>query len=172
MSKVGRYLINCTTMRYWILTGILVYLTLCACVREESFSEIPEISFIGQTKTVLDQGALMEDSLLIQFDFRDGDGDIGSDDSINVFITDTRQDFATAYKIPLLETDSDIRSLEGTVTLLLFTSCCLYDDNSQAPCTPSTTQPTDEVIYTIQIRDRAGNLSNVVEMDPITLRCN
>jgi len=147
----------------------LVASMIVSCISQDVFPDIPSIQFTGQSKTSLSQGALMEDSLFVQFSFQDGDGDIGGPDSINVFVTDTRQDFALEYRIPDLSTGS---SLEGDVTMLLFTTCCLYDDNSQAPCTPSTSQPTDEVIFTIQIRDRAGNLSNIIELDPITLMCN
>lgn len=151
---------------------VLISGLVLSCVKQESFSDIPAIEFIGQTKAMLSQGALMEDSLYVRFSFQDGDGDLGDADSINVFVTDTRQDFALEYKIPDLSSGTNGSSLEGEVTMLLFTTCCLYDDNSQAPCTPSTSQPTDEVIFTIQIRDRAGNMSNVINMNPITLMCN
>ena len=120
----------------------------------------------------MSQGALMEDSLYVRFSFEDGDGDIGSEDSINVFLTDTRQNFANSFRIPNLSSNSNGTSIEGEVTMLIFTTCCLYDDNSQAPCTPSTTQPSDEVIYTIQISDRAGNKSNIIELIPITVMCD
>lgn len=159
-------------MKYFFGALIVGILIISACVRESIFSDTPQIQFIGQSKNIINQGALMQDSLFVQFDFQDGDGDIGSDDSINVFVTDTRQNVVTNYKIPFIETNSSVRSLEGSVTILLFSTCCIYDDNSQAPCTPSTTQPTDEVLYTIQIRDRAGNLSNIIEMNPITVNCN
>lgn len=151
---------------------VLISGLVLSCVKQETFSDIPAIEFIGQTKTTLSQGALMEDSLYVRFSFQDGDGDLGDADSINVFVTDTRQDFALEYKIPDLSSGTNGSSLEGEVTMLLFTTCCLYDDNSQAPCTPSNSQPTDEVIFTIQIRDRAGNMSNVISMNPITLMCN
>ncbi len=143
-----------------------------SCVKQDTFSNVPAIEFLGQTKTMLHQGALMEDSLYIKFSFQDGDGDIGDTDSINVFVTDTRQNFASSYRLPNLTNNSSGTSLEGEITMLLFTTCCLYDNNSQAPCTPSTTQPTDEVIYTIQIKDRAGHLSNVISLNPITVMCD
>lgn len=151
---------------------VLVAITLCCCVQQDEFSDIPSIEFIGQTKTTLSQGALMEDSLFVRFSFQDGDGDLGDSDSINVFVTDTRQNFPLEFRIPDLSSGTAGTSLEGEVTMLLFTTCCLYDDNSQAPCTPSTSQPTDEVQFTLQIRDRAGNFSNVIELSPITLMCN
>jgi len=132
----------------------IICLTL-SCVKQDEFSNTPTISFLGQTKNILSQGALMEDSLFVKFSFTDGDGDIGDDDNINVFLTDTRQNFASTFKIPNL----------------IFTTCCLYDTN-QAPCTPSTSQPTDEVIFTLQISDRAGNMSNIIELDPITIMCD
>ena len=150
----------------------MVGLSTLSCVKQDTFSEVPAIQFIGQTKNMLHQGALMEDSLYVRFSFQDGDGDIGDADSVNVFLTDTRQDFATTFRLPLLDTGSSVKTLEGEITMLVFTTCCLYDDNSQPPCTPSTSQPTDEVIYTLQIRDRAGNFSNTIELDPITIMCD
>jgi len=161
-------------MQKFLIAGLLLCILslVFSCVKQEDFSDIPAIEFLGQTKSVLSQGALMEDSLYVRFSFQDGDGDIGDNDSINVFLTDTRQNFANSFRIPKLSNNVGKGSLEGEVTMLIFTTCCLYDDNSQAPCTPSTTQPTDEVIYTIHIRDRAGNMSNTIELAPITLMCD
>ncbi|MBT8221304.1 MAG: hypothetical protein KJP00_15865 [Bacteroidia bacterium] len=152
--------------------SILITILIFSCVKEDEFSIIPEITYIGQTKISMNQGAFMEDSLFVQFSFTDGDGDIGDQDSINIFLTDTRQDFTTTYRIPEIPDVAVNDAIEGTVTLLLFTTCCLYTDNSQAPCTPSTSMPMDEVTYTLQIRDRAGNMSNSITLQPITLLCN
>lgn len=156
-----------------ILLYLLVFSLIgFSCVQESNFSEIPTIEFLGQSKTILNQGAFMEDSLFIQFSFTDGDGDIGDQDSINIFLTDTRQNFTTTYRIPEIPNASSSPAIEGTVTLLLFTTCCIYPDNTQAPCTPSTSMPMDEVTYTLEIRDRAGNVSNSISLQPITLMCN
>ena len=161
-------------MRNFLQIALFITLVGCAtsCVREAQFSDIPAIEFLGQSKNEISQGALMEDSLYVRFSFQDGDGDIGDAENINVFLTDTRQNFATEFRIPDLAENTTGLGIEGEVTMLIFTTCCLYDDNSQAPCTPSTSQPTDEVIYTLQIQDRAGNLSNIIELDPITVRCD
>ena len=161
-------------MQRFLVVGLFLLLIgiTYSCVKQDEFSDIPAIAYIGQTKNILSQGALMEDSLFVRFSFQDGDGDIGSEDSINVFLTDTRQNFANSFRIPNLSSNSNGASIEGEVTMLIFTTCCLYDDNSQAPCTPSTVQPTDEVIFTIQISDRAGNMSNTIELNPITVMCD
>ncbi len=125
-----------------------------------TFSEISK-SFMTQN------GA---DSLFLTFEFEDGNGDLGSDTSENIIVTDPRNGMTLAtYKFPdyIINNNS---SRKGSVTLVLYAPCCIYPNGSS--CQPSTTYPTNTFRYEIQLQDRAGNWSNVIESTPITLECS
>lgn len=145
------------------------------CINPPSFAEEPKIEFARLSKDTIRQGLFQEDSLFVYFTFEDGDGDLGrtqDDDENNVFFIDTRtgtQD--NSFGIPFIPQQGSSNGIEGTVEILLFSTCCIYDQGPD-PCTPNPQQPYDEVSYEIYIVDRAGNESNRITTPPITLLCN
>ena len=146
-----------------------------SCVDPPDFSDVPKIEFTGMSKDTILQGVFQQDSLFIEFSFEDGDGDLGREDNAeenNVFLIDLRTgNLDNSYGIPFIPAQGSSNGIEGTVQLLLYSTCCLYD-NGQDPCTPSSITPYDSLQYEIYIVDRAGNESNRIQTPWITLVCN
>lgn len=118
------------------------------------------------------QGSFGEDTTQVTIMFTDGDGDLGSNDSLNVFFTDLRDNFeAYQYKIPFIPEEGAANGISGEIYIDLLTSCCYFPDNT-APCEPSETFPTDTVTFEVYIKDRAGHESNHITLPPITLLCD
>lgn len=143
-----------------------------ACIKPPSYPIEPVIEFTSLSKFTIKQSTLNVDSITINFSFTDGDGDLGDSDSINIFVTDTRQDFvANKFRIPFIPPEGAANGISGEVSIVTYSTCCIFPDG-QVPCTPSTAYPVDTLTYKIQIRDRAGNLSNIIETPPIFVLCD
>lgn len=142
------------------------------CFNAPDYSDTPEISFTSMSKDTLFQGSTNEDSLWVNIYFTDGDGDLGDNQELNVFIQDTRDGFyLSGYRIPFIPEEGSGNGIDGQLQLLFFNSCCTYDDGT-LPCSPSQSQPFDQVVYEISIQDRAGNVSNILSLPAITLICD
>jgi hypothetical protein len=148
---------------------------LASCVKSPGFSDIPEIEFLGLSASSMDQGSLNSDSLFLQFTFTDGDGDIGFEAEFpdqNIFVIDNRTgDSYDAFKAPVIPEQGSSKGIEGTVTVRLFTTCCLFPDGTP-PCEAPPNFPTDTLTLDVYIKDRANNQSNQITTTPIVLFCN
>ncbi len=150
-----------------IALGFLVH----GCIQPPEYPIIPEIELVGLSSLSMVQSSLNTDSTTVVFSFTDGDGDIGSPEVLNIFVTDLRDNFvASRYRIPSIPEAGSNNGISGEITITLYTTCCVYP-NGEPPCTPSETFPTDEVTYEIYITDQAGNKSNTIRTPPITLQC-
>ena len=150
---------------------LFVLIFIIGCIDPPQYPLEPQIEFLSQSSNTLIQGNFPTDTMTVSFTFTDGDGDLGSQDSLNIFLVDTRDDFVVnRYRIPFIPEEGTGNGIEGTIRILVFTSCCIYD-SGQPPCTAGTDQLTDELVYQIFIKDRAGNESNRINTDPITLQC-
>lgn len=148
------------------------------CVKPPDYPNEPVIEFAGLSKNVMRQSRLGPDTVWVSFNFTDGDGDLGSRDSMpNIFIEDGRDSFGkTPYSIPYIEPQGAGNGISGTITISLPTTCCLYPDINGIkfpPCDTSKNAPQnlDTVFYRIYITDRAGHVSNTITTEPITLIC-
>jgi hypothetical protein len=144
---------------------------MAACVRPPDYPIEPRISFSSMSKNTMRQGTFQQDSVWVTISFTDGDGDLGSKDSLNVFLLDKRfpkiMTPAETFRIPYVPDQGAGNGISGDIKLLLFTTCC----NVIPPCEPSITKPIDTLVYQIAIKDRAGHKSNVVETPNIYLQC-
>ena len=145
----------------------LVVVGFVTCIRPPDYPIIPRIAFVRMTKNTLKQGNTSSDSLRLTLSFEDGDGDIGSNDSLNVFLKDTRQSGATpeSFRMPLVPEQGAKNGISGEISLLVYTTCCLPGCGSQL------NKPVDSLFYDVYIKDRAGNKSNVVRTPLIALKC-
>jgi len=136
----------------------------------EKPSNTPSLEFVSLSKTYMVQGGL--DSLYLKFRFTDGNGNIGSDTSDNIFVSDSRTGAVIAsYKLPNYSgNNSNNSSRTGEITLIVYSQCCIYINGSS--CQPSTTQPTKTMYYKVQVVDQDGNYSNEMQTDDIILECN
>jgi len=165
------------------LIYLLPLLLLAACIKPPVFPNEPVITYEGISKTMIDaappNGNL--DSLLIQLSFTDGDGDLtfSSNDSIDVFFFDSRLQFAEApfilpLSLPSIPGEGTSNGISGDIFITMENEaqaiCCISNgtycpDLRIDPNIPET----DTFSYAIQIRDRAGNVSNKVRTDLITI---
>jgi len=145
-----------------------------SCTNSPNFPLIPEIEYLGASKISMVQNSLNADSIFIQISFTDGDGDLGGEiegQSQNIFITDNRTgESYDRFRIPDIPQQGASNGISGTITLRLYTTCCLFPDNIP-PCEAPADFPTNELTLDINIIDRAGNLSNTITTEPITLLC-
>jgi hypothetical protein len=145
------------------------------CLDSPNYPIEPQIEFISLSKDTMRQGIFQQDSVIVTFSFQDGDGDLGrtnQEPQNNIFFTDLRTGTVdNTFAIPALPQDGAGNGVEGTIRILLFSTCCIYNDGND-PCTPNPDIPLDTVQYKIQITDRAGHVSNEIVTTPIILLCN
>ena len=153
---------------------LLGFVVLQFCVKPPDYPNEPVITFESLSKDVMFQSTFGQDSVVITFSFTDGDGDLGfqDDDEESIFIIDGRDSFQKpSYRIPYIEQQGAGNGISGEIGIVVPTTCCIYPP-PLPPCdTINAPQQLDTVFYWIQIKDRAGNLSNQIKTDPITLVC-
>jgi len=151
---------------------LLVFLTIqWSCLKAPEYPIEPVINLIQVTNDVMKQGDFNTDSTTIVFGFTDGDGDLGDNDSVNIFLTDERiNQSAGTFKIPFLSQNAGAKGISGEIAIKVYTTCCIFP-NGQPPCTVSTQYPIDSLVYSIYIEDRAQHKSNVIRTSPIKLLC-
>ena len=158
------------TFKFRILFCILT-VTNWSCLKAPDYPIEPVINFISLSKDVVKQSQFNLDSTYITFGFTDGDGDLGDKDSVIIFLTDQRiKTNPIVYKIPLLAQNSGAKGISGEIKLRVYSECCIYP-NGETPCFPSITYPTDTLVYSLYIKDRAGHKSNIIYTPPIILLC-
>lgn len=159
-----------------------VILTLIAltnsCYKEPTFKLQPSIEFNDIEKMIridLFSGA-NKDSVIIALQFQDGDGDLGLSEAEKAIAqeTDDYNYIVTSFEkkngefvesppliplsgyFPQLKLDNKTGPIEGTL---------FYSVEFLHPFTPIN----DTVKFAVQVKDRAGNLSNTVETNEIIL---
>ncbi len=145
-------------------------LFITSCIKPPDYPDEPVIEFVSLGRTSLLQDV---DTTLITISFTDGDGDLGlvdDDTEKNFILTDTRTNYKEYYKIPFIPQQGVGNGISGEISINIKASCCI--PTSGIPCLPNAGQPPEDIIYTIQIKDRSGNLSNMVTMPPIQLICD
>jgi hypothetical protein len=154
-----------------------LFFTLSSCIKAPEFPDTPEIQFVGFNTTTITQGSATADEEILEltFSFTDGDADIGSEEDANVFLTDSRDGSVLPFKVNPIPEQGTGNGISGEITVRIvnkpFNICCTFD-NGQSPCTASTSQPTDKMFYSIQLLDRAGHESNIVDTEELTILCN
>ncbi len=157
-----------------LLTGSSIFQY---CIKPPDYPNEPVIAFKSQTKNLLRQTGLgTPDSVLITFSFTDGDGDLGSENNElpDIFITDSRDSVTKPpYSIPFIGSQGTGNGISGEVSIALPTTCCIYfPPGSEFPLTCLDVPIAfDTLFYTIYIKDRAGNKSNVIQTEVISLKC-
>ena len=159
-------------MKIKIVLYLLLSVAFATCIRPPNYPVEPQIEFVGMTKTTMKQGFGSEDSVYFTLSFTDGDGDLGGvsgKDSLNVFITDKRNNkpVEQTFRIPFVPEAGAKNGISGEIRFLMYTTCCL----SLEPCIATPVRPTDTLVYELYIKDRAGHKSNVVQTKPIILQC-
>ena len=155
------------------MIGIIGFISY-SCATDPGFDDVPEISFISLSKDTMVQNNLNTDSLFITIGFKDGDGDLGTDNRIvseNIIVTDLRTGVvASRFNIPRIETNGLQSGVEGEITLKVFTTCCIFEDGTP-PCSNPTDVPSNQLNFEIELFDDNGNRSNKIVTEFVTLLC-
>jgi hypothetical protein len=122
-------------------------------------SPIPEISLISVSNTNVKSGV---DSLSFVIDYVDGNGDLGTEDpdESSIEIVDQRDPALLIFNYhlqPLAPLGSEI-AITGELNIVLDNTILLDDSND-----------TETTTFTIRLKDREGNWSNVLETETITI---
>jgi hypothetical protein len=159
--------------KYILLFSVAGILALSSCVKEKNFPPEPKIEFISYV-------SYANDSADCTISFHDGDGDIGilegdtaskDDFQLKYLYKGTDGQFypfdmidSTAamdtlfysYRVPDITPKGQYKSLEGQIKAKLRSSPLYF--------------PGHHVVkFEIRLRDRAGNLSNIVTTNEITV---
>ncbi len=156
-------------MKNIALLFVLMTLGTAACIQPPDYPVEPEIEFISVSKSQVMQAI---DTFRINFSYTDGDGDIGlelDDPDNNVIIIDSRTGFDETFKVPVIPQQGASNGISGEISLLVFASCCL---NSNPICLPTPNANPEQITYTVQLFDKAGNASNIIQTSPIMLICD
>ncbi|GIV31058.1 MAG: hypothetical protein KatS3mg029_0409 [Saprospiraceae bacterium] len=157
-------------MAWWVL-GIPLFLA--ACATPPDYPVEPHIEFLSVSKDTLKRG-IFTDTTFVRISFTDGDGDIGHDDTLDLFLIDTRDGSLTnKFTIPEVPKLGANNGIKGEITIQVPSSCCLFDpDLLLDPCNDEhPSLPYDRIVYEIFLIDRAGHRSNVVQTTPIYIQC-
>ncbi|MDO8367358.1 MAG: hypothetical protein Q7T20_11205 [Saprospiraceae bacterium] len=148
------------------------------CVQPPDYANEPVIKYIGLSKDTIKQGTGNQDSIFVTFSFTDGDGDLGyplPDATPSVFYRDSRDSFPKdPIQLPYVEPQGAGNGISGEITVKLRTVCCIFITPEGIPLACEDVQSFikfDTFSYFIKIRDRAGNESNEIRTETITLRC-
>jgi hypothetical protein len=164
---------------FHFLATCLFAVLLFTCSRPPVYPAEPLITFKSLSKNQIAQsrsGISLTDTIVVKFTFRDGDGDLGSPDSTNIILKDSRDGFENFFKINAIPKLGPGSGIEGEIAIKLSNSavtryfCCTYP-NTRLTCIPNADFPTNTMYYIIRIRDRAGHWSNDIQTTPITILC-
>ncbi len=138
------------------LFAILLAVGLVGCEKDGSISVIPEIAFVSIDPV----SAQQFDAVEIVISYQDGDGDLGENVAgvDNLFVTDLRNGVIYAYRIQELAPQGSTIAIQGNLNVQI---------NSVSVIDPMATA--EQVQYSVYVVDRAGNQSNVVTTDEITV---
>ncbi len=156
----------------------LIMTSLIACVQPPDYPDEPRIEYVGVNTRVIRQGSrtAVLDTLKVTFSFTDGDGDLGEEgDARNIFIYDSRYPNDTinyGNLLPISEKGSN-NGVSGEITFMLpnrpTNICCIFPDRRRCEVDPRF--PQDTFSFLLQIRDRAGHMSNLIRTETITILC-
>lgn len=155
---------------------ILFLIVASSCAKEAANGNNPPfIQYIGIDKDTLEQkggiAGIERDVIMLSLAFEDVDGDIEGGSVGNISIIDTRDNSDERVSFPVLP---ELRNGQrGTVQIELLNTCCKYPIFVAPACEADVAgYPFDKVAYDIIIRDAAGNPSNRITTDSITIMCN
>jgi len=150
--------ISMKTLHYFSIALCLLILTTTSCTKYEEVkeSELPVITYTSITPKMVKQ---FEENVVITINYKDGNGDLGHEnpDDLSIYVKDNRLKKEDYYHLHLLSPPSKSIAIQGALDIHLKNTFLIGSGNSE-----STT-------YEIKIKDRAGNWSNSITTEPITI---
>ena len=144
-------------MRFFLfLLGSLMCLSSCK-KDAETMSVVPEISFVSIGPSTVFQN---KDSVIIRISYRDGDGDLGENNSDvkNAEITNFRNNLTYNFRIRQLAPSNANVAIQGELEFIV-----------SGVAMENTSLSSESTSFSIKITDRAGNASNVITSNSITV---
>ena len=119
-------------------------------------SEMPSITY-NSVKPLLAKE--FKDSIIISIKYKDGNGDLGDEnpDELNIYVKDNRLNKADFYHLHALSPPDKKLAIEGTLNIRLKNTFLIGSGNSETTS------------YEVKIKDRAGNWSNSIVTEFITI---
>lgn len=152
--------------------GFLTLLLINSCVNPPDYPLEPEISFVSMSKTSMVQGGQFQDTMQIVISFTDGDGDLGGQEEIDLKFQDLRTgEISTTFSLPDIPNPNQKYGIDGEIIATIYSVCCIHPTFNEN-CDTWSDFPEDELVYSITLTDRAGNVSNTILTDPIRIICN
>ena len=139
---------------FFIATFGALYLSSC---KKDSYSKVPVIKFISMTPN---PAIKYQDTIKMVISYTDGDGDLGENtpDAKNLFVTDNRNKVTSQFRIPQLAPDNANIIIHGNLDVILSPQGFIDDNNE-----------TETAEYSIYVKDRAGNQSNIIQTNTLTI---
>lgn len=139
-----------------VMFSMMVVAAITGCDKLNGISEVPEIGFESVAPTDVIEYA---DSLVFTISYRDGDGDLGQNntDDNSLFVKDSRNEVTYGFRIPQLAPDGAEIAIEGNLDVILPDLAIIGGGISET------------ATFTIWCMDRAGNESNKVESSAVTI---
>jgi hypothetical protein len=149
------------------------------CIKPPDYGDAPQIAFKSLSRNAIDQTSpnlTKIDTLFVTFTYTDGNGDLGTKDNAekNAFAYDGRDGFKKEFAIPYIEEQGAGNGISGEITVAITNDqgmCCIFNDGTSGCNSTLQLQSTDTFFYKLQIKDRAGNLSNEIVTPPIIINC-
>jgi hypothetical protein len=135
------------------------FFLVCSCSKPPQFSNVPEITFKQFSKPLVMQGS---NPFTFTLTFKDGDGDLGrseNDTIFDIFFTDSRTNFLFKEKMPLINSSTRKTPVTGEIVVTVPAIFC------------TGVNMFDTLNYTVFIKDRANNTSNVLTTPDLYLKC-
>ena len=152
-------------MMRFVVFILCILLFLVACEKSNtdnqepkgSLSQIPYIELRDYSPKTISEF----DSVVFTIFYRDGDGDLGQEsaDSLSLWITDERFPLTQGFHIPPLTPVDTAISIQG-----------VFDITLRNVILESSTESEEVVTFSIKMRDKAGNESNVVQSGEVTVQ--
>lgn len=135
---------------------VLIVLLAVACKKEEPLSDTPGIALKGAGP---DRIQAYTDSVYFHISYKDGDGDLGSNDPLkeNLFVRDTRINLVYGYRIQELVPGGAKVPISGDLHFSL-PNTVISGSGAEEPVT-----------YQIWVEDDAGHTSNMLNAGPFTV---
>ncbi len=162
--------------------GLFIAIGMTSCLKGPEYAIEPKITNVSIDKQEI---ANFDESFVVSIDFQDGDGDLGNDTNDpdaedffdNIFMIDNRVNidldsvFIRPSSIEMLTPPSGEQSIDGTIRVTIAELCCYNESGSPACPFNDVRTATNEVVFDVYIKDRAGHQSNVMKTPSMIIKC-
>lgn len=126
-----------------------------SCKKESPLDTVPKIGFV---KMYPDTVKAFTDSIVVEITYEDGDGDIGQNNAYvqNLFLVDQRNQLEYGFRVGRIVAEGT-PAIKGSLKIVM-------------PYINLITSPGPETtMFSIRLKDQAGNQSNVVTSSVLTI---